>query len=105
LICSRHTDTLHVDTYYWKVKAYDNWGAETWSDQTWQFVYFIRGDVTADEVVDLADAVFLLNYLFKGGSLPDPLAAGDATCDGVVDLADVVYLLNYLFKGGEPPEC
>ena len=106
LACSQFTDTLRVDRYYWKVRAYDNWGAETWSDQTtWHFIYFIRGDVNCDETIDIGDAVVLLNYLFKGDDPPDPLAAGDANCDGVVDLADVVHLLNYLFKGGDPPEC
>jgi len=28
---------LRTDTYYWKVKAYDNWGAEKSSNQTWGF--------------------------------------------------------------------
>jgi ankyrin repeat protein len=37
LVTSRDTVTLGIDTYYWKVKAYDNWGAEVWSAQTWSF--------------------------------------------------------------------
>ncbi len=65
----------------------------------------IRGDANGDGLIDLTDAICLLNYLFKGDSPPVPLAAGDANCDGTVDLADVVYLLNYLFKGGPPPSC
>ncbi len=103
LVCSGLTDTLHVDRYYWKVKAYDNWGAETWSDQTWHFVYFIRGDVNGDETIDLGDVVMLINYLYRDGVPPDPVAAGDVNCDYIVDLGDVVYLINYLFKGGPPP--
>ena len=104
LTCSHFTDTLSVDRYYWKVKAYDNWDAETWSDETtWHFVYFIRGDVTADGAVDVGDVVFLVNYLYRGGDAPDPIAAGDVNCDGVVDVGDVVYLVNYLYRGGSPP--
>ena len=61
------------------------------------------GDVNEDMVIDVGDVVYLLNYLFKGESPPDPLQAGDTNSDGVVDLGDVVYLLNYLFKGGDPP--
>jgi len=34
---AKFTDTLSGDIYYWKVKAYDNWGAETWSTQSWSF--------------------------------------------------------------------
>jgi hypothetical protein len=105
LTCSGLTDTLQVDRYYWKVKAYDNWGAETWSDQTWHFVYFLRGDASGDGVIDPADVVYLINYLFRNGTAPDPLATGDANCDGLVDPADVVFLINYLFRNGDPPGC
>jgi hypothetical protein len=66
---------------------------------------YTYGDANGDGIVDIADVVYLLNYLFAGGPAPVPLAAGDATCDGVVDAADVVYLLNYLFVGGPPPTC
>jgi hypothetical protein len=66
---------------------------------------YAPGDANGDGSVDLGDAVYILNYLFKGDAAPDPLDAGDANCDGIVDIADVVYLLNYLFKGGDPPGC
>jgi hypothetical protein len=61
------------------------------------------GDANGDGVIDIADVVYLLNYLYKGDSPPDPLESGDANRDGVIDLADVVYLINYLFRHGEPP--
>jgi hypothetical protein len=64
---------------------------------------YISGDANGDRSVDLADAIYLLNYLFRSGSPPDPLAAGDADCNGQEDLGDVVYLLNYLFKAGGSP--
>ncbi len=63
------------------------------------------GNCNGDEVTDVGDAIYLLNYLFKGGSAPNPLGVGDVNCDDVVDLGDVIYLLNYMFKGGEPPRC
>jgi hypothetical protein len=66
---------------------------------------FIPGDANGDGAVDPADVVYLINYLFRSGSPPDPLEAGDANCDGVVDPADVVYLLNYLFRDGPAPSC
>ena len=64
---------------------------------------YIVGDANRDGVIDLADVVYLINYLYKSGPAPEPLEAGDANCDSVVDLADVVYLINYLFKGGPSP--
>ena len=63
------------------------------------------GDCTGDDVVDLGDVVYLINYLYKNGTAPDPMELGDVNCDGVVDLGDLVYLINYLFKGGPPPKC
>jgi hypothetical protein len=64
-----------------------------------------RGDATGDGLVNVADIVYLVNYLYRGGSEPTPVEAGDATCDGVVNVADVVYLVNYLYRGGDPPAC
>lgn len=63
------------------------------------------GDANGDGIINLGDVVFILNYLFKGYTPPDPLWTGDTNCDQVVDLGDVTHLLNYLFKGGSPPTC
>ena len=95
-------------TWYWKVRAYDQRGADRWSNETWSFYTgkgFLRGDANGDGVINIADVVYLINYLFIGGPAPVPLAAGDANCDGVVSSADVVYLINYLFIGGPAPGC
>jgi hypothetical protein len=56
-------------------------------------------------VIDIADAVYLVNYLYKSGPAPDPQQAGDVNCDAGCELADVVFLLNFLYKSGPPPEC
>lgn len=72
------------------------------------FVYPITvrcGDANSDEVVDVGDVVYLINYLFKSGPAPSPTQAADTNCDGNVDVGDVVYLINYLFKGGPAPAC
>lgn len=61
------------------------------------------GDVNQDGAIDLADVVFLINYLFKEGSVPDPLRLGDPSADCSVDVSDVIYLINYLYKNGPEP--
>ena len=66
---------------------------------------FIFGDASGDGLIGSGDVVYLLNYLYKAGPVPEPLPAGDVNCDGIVDSGDVVYLINYLFKGGLPPSC
>ncbi|HEX7400990.1 MAG TPA: FlgD immunoglobulin-like domain containing protein [candidate division Zixibacteria bacterium] len=64
---------------------------------------FVRGDANGDNVLDVGDVVYLINFLFKYGSQPCPEVAGDENCDGNVDVGDVVFLINYLFKGGPHP--
>jgi hypothetical protein len=61
--------------------------------------------VNGDGSLTVADVVYLVNYLFKGGPIPKPYEAGEANCDGKITVSDVVYLVNYLFKGGPKPGC
>ena len=64
-----------------------------------------RGDLNADGIVNVGDVVYLVNYLYRGGSEPCPVEAGDVTCDGIVNVGDIVFLVNYLYRGGAPPAC
>jgi len=61
------------------------------------------GDVTGDGAINLADVLFLINYLYKGGPAPDPPEKGDVNSDDEIDIEDVLYLINYLYQGGPPP--
>jgi len=61
------------------------------------------GDANNDGKIDIADVVFLINYLFIEGPEPDPWENGDVTCNGEINIEDVIYLLNYLFQNGPPP--
>ncbi len=66
---------------------------------------FLRGDVNKDGTIDVGDIVYLINYLFKNGPVPDPFESGDTNCDENLDVGDIVVLINYLFKGGAAPSC
>ena len=61
------------------------------------------GPIVHESDANVADAVFLINYVFSGGSAPDPIEAGDANGEGDVNIADAVYIKNYVFKGGAAP--
>jgi hypothetical protein len=64
---------------------------------------YLPGDVNDDGTVDIADIIFLVNYLYRFGPPPSPIAAGDTNCDGVVQVGDIISLIDYLFKNGLPP--
>jgi len=64
----------------------------------------LTGDVNVDAVVTSADIIYLVNYVFKGGSMPQPCeAGGDVNCDASVTSADIIYLVGFVFKGGPAP--
>jgi hypothetical protein len=64
---------------------------------------YYPGDADDDNIVDINDAVCVLNYLFIEGDPPVSMQTADVTCDGRVSLIDVVYLINYFFRGGCAP--
>ena len=64
---------------------------------------YVAGDANGDAVVELADVVYLINYLYRSGPCPDPLGAGDPNADCVIELGDLIYLVNYLYAGGPAP--
>jgi len=63
---------------------------------------FVRGNVNADGKIDIADAVFVLGYLFGGAGEPPCLDAADANDDGSVNVADAIAVLSHLFGGAGP---
>jgi hypothetical protein len=63
------------------------------------------GDVNNDGVVNVGDAIYILNYLFKSGPTPIPsLCVGDVNNDDAVNVGDAIYILNWLFKSGPAPD-
>jgi hypothetical protein len=97
-----NADSISIDSIPWTV----------WNDSTvvfdngrLQVVAVTCGDANQDQEISIADAVFLISYVFKGGPAPVPEYAGDANGDGDVNIADAVYLISYVFKGGPEPVC
>ena len=65
----------------------------------------IRGNVdySAGDVIDIADLVYLVDYMFNGGP-PSPCPdEADMNGDSAIDIADLVYLVDYMFSGGPTP--
>jgi len=66
-------------------------------------IWEMAGDANNDRQVNVGDAVFLINWIFKGGEDPYNMLEADANCSGQADVGDAVYLINYVFKSGPEP--
>ena len=67
------------------------------------------GDVNNDVKIDIADPIYLINELFRGGPGMVCNAAADVKEDGMKDLSDALSLVYYLFNvdlgGGTPSDA
>jgi subtilisin family serine protease len=82
------------------------WGIiNTWAAIHYSYAppSYVHGDADGDAMVNISDAVFLVNYIFAGGPAPSPLLAGDADCSGIVGVSDAVYIISYIFGDGPAP--
>jgi hypothetical protein len=61
------------------------------------------GDADLDGQVDVDDIVFILNFVFSGGTHPLVTQTADANCDGEVGIDDVVTLIAFIFSNGPAP--
>lgn len=66
---------------------------------------YVYGDVNNSGGLDPLDAVYFVNYLWKGGPAPINMNAGDVDASCVVDIVDAVYLINYLYRSGPAPQA
>ena len=63
---------------------------------------FPRGDANADGGLDIADAIYVLDHLFRRRAALACPDAADANDDGGLDVADAVTILGTLVVGGGP---
>ncbi len=66
-----------------------------------------RGNIdnSPDDVADITDLIYLVDYMFGGGPGPvcEEEANVDGSVDGVVDISDVIYFVDWMFGSGPPP--
>jgi hypothetical protein len=65
----------------------------------------VPGDVDGSGAYNIADGVFIVNNIFKGGPFPPCPAAADTNGDCNYNVSDAVQIINNIFKGGPPPVC
>jgi acid phosphatase type 7 len=64
---------------------------------------FIRGDADGSGSIAVADAIAVLEILFRSTAPPPCLDRLDVNGDGAVDVSDPIYLLVFRYGGGGPP--
>jgi hypothetical protein len=64
---------------------------------------FRRCDPNNDGRHDIADPIWIVNELFRGGRPSLCQKAADCNADGRIDLADATYSIGYEFQGAAPP--
>ena len=65
------------------------------------------GDINGSGgALNIADLVYMVDYMFTGGPEPPVMAMADVDgSGGNLDIADLVYLVDYMFSQGPPPAC
>jgi len=63
------------------------------------------GDVNCSDAVNLLDATYMINYLYRGGPAPCEEDLMNVNCDLYLNVLDATYLITYLYRGGPAPIC
>ncbi|MFH2054926.1 MAG: C25 family cysteine peptidase [bacterium] len=64
---------------------------------------YMCGDADKNAIVNVADAVCILQYIFGDGSAVSPMPGGDCDCNGFCNIVDAVYIISHIFGGGPAP--
>jgi hypothetical protein len=83
--------------------TYCGWNIDNVRLVSYACQFWTCGDADGNDIVNIADGVYLISYIFGGGPAPDPIVAGDADCNEIVNISDAVYLIAYIFGGGPEP--
>ncbi len=101
--------TYRANFYAWRPDG-GNSGIVSFAFEV-QPCYWLVGDADGNGVINVSDAVYLINYIFgpcEGcpvGPPPTPHnpGSGDADCNGIVTISDAVYMITWAFGGGPYP--
>ena len=63
------------------------------------------GDASNNDMLNILDVTYVINYLYKGGPAPVCNDEADANGSNNLNILDATHVINYLYKGGPPPVC
>lgn len=101
VVVGNYTYGIYPDSFYFASNSASNSPIKV---RLRLLVWKYHGDNNWDDHIDVADIVYLINYIFISGPMPKPeILVSDCNCDGLINVADAVFLLNYVFKRGNAP--
>ena len=62
-------------------------------------------DANSDGSINLLDILFIINLVYKNGSMPAIPEFCDVNNDSSINILDVVLLIDYIYKDGTKPNC
>jgi hypothetical protein len=62
---------------------------------------YLYGDCNGDGRITIADATYIVGYIYRSG--PEPMGCADVNLTGVITVADATYLVDYIYRGGPGP--
>ena len=66
---------------------------------------FICGDVDNDGFIGILDIVYLIEFKYKDGPVPDYPESADVDSNGIFSILDVIALINFKYKDGPALNC
>lgn len=97
-------DSISIDSTAWTVLDTANTFYISGS-MTIDYSSCLCGDFNDDDRANVGDAVYQINFVFKGGPGPVDPSCGDVNGDGRSNVGDAVYMIQFVFKGGDAPFC
>ncbi len=85
--------------------VYCGWNIDDVRVVSKECIGWLCGDVDNSEDINVADLVFLVDFIFKGGPAPSIYESGNVDGIGEINVADLTYFVDYIFKGGAEPIC
>ncbi|MEE9441393.1 MAG: M1 family aminopeptidase [candidate division Zixibacteria bacterium] len=100
---------IEMGEYDFSIYAVDAYNSEL--QDTTEFTIIVTdaildrpGDANDDGDVNVGDAVFLINLVFKSGPPPAKPNWADTNADCAINIGDAVYLINHVFRDGLAPQ-
>lgn len=87
-------------TYTYCVYGQYSDGVSAAVDCTGTILDFVRGDANNDSNCDIADGVWILNWLFQSGPAPACFDAADWDDDGEIDVNDAISVFSMYLQDG-----